>query len=177
MAHDKGLIQIEEIPHFRAWLAVNAIGFNAGIGQWEVLRVNYGTHVQIIARNSQDHLKTPEGLRPLLQEYRRHVEGQSTASNIAAEIQSRPDAITDTERLDFMLDKSRKLVYEVVGYSGRGTSFIDVYVEQGFMSDRKFDAVRIEVQSSDKCCAPETKREAIDLAIIEVRSECNEKGN
>lgn len=78
--------------------------------------------------------------------------------------------ITDTERLDFMLDKARKLVYEVVGYNGRGTSFIDVYVEEGFMSDRRFAAIHTEVQNLSEDCTPQIKREAIDLAILEIRA-------
>lgn len=163
MANDVGYLREADIPALKVWLNHRGIGWNPGLGLWEVIRIAYDGHTCVVSRNKVEQYKTPAVLRPLLQQFRAFMDSHEPVAETSE--------ITDTERLDFMLDKSRKLIYEVVGYNGRGTSFIDVYVEQGFMSDRKFEAVRIEVQSLSEDCTPEHKRVAIDLAIIEVRGE------
>lgn len=164
MANDIGYIRPEDIIQFKAWLDTRGIGWNPGIGLWEVMRVSYGAFNCIITRNKVSHYKSPVELRPLLLEFRDYMRTLETKTETS-------EVITDSQRLDFMLEKSRKLVYEVIGYNGRGQSFIDVYVEQGFMSERRFGAVHIEVQNLSEDCTPQTKRAAIDLAITEIRSE------
>lgn len=84
--------------------------------------------------------------------------------------------ITDTQRLDFILKKCRKVVIEQVGYNGSGDTFYEVYVEEGFMSDRKYPPVRL-VGKSTTVINGETQRQAIDLAINESKEQVNEKGN
>ena len=72
-------------------------------------------------------------------------------------------AITDAERLEFILDKSRKVVVEMC-YAHH-----EVYVEEGFMSDKKYSAVCIteEYNSWGKDDLMKYRRQAIDLAITE----------
>lgn len=167
MAFDKGQIRIDEIPAFKAWLDANAVGWNPGLGLWEVIRVNYGTRVQVVTRNKQDHLSSPEELRPLLQQFRVFLNPPQTP-----EVK---DEITDTERLDFMLSKGRQVVVEIEGWGSEGRHFA-VYVTQGVMSDREYPAVKFTCEDfkggSDE--GRKIKREAIDLAINEVRSESSD---
>lgn len=86
------------------------------------------------------------------------------------------EEITDSERLVFMLDKYRVVVTEVVGSNGRGDTFYEVYVEEGFMANRRYPAVKV-VGNINTAMNLASKRESIDLAINEVRSETSEKSN
>jgi hypothetical protein len=86
--------------------------------------------------------------------------------------------ITDTERLDFMLSKSRQVIVEIKGWFSKGRQYA-VYVTQGTMQDIVYEAVRVVkkddetlVQNSEE--GRKIKREAIDLAINEVRGESPE---
>jgi hypothetical protein len=65
---------------------------------------------------------------------------------------------SDTERLDFMLSKSRKVVVEVRPYGGR-----DIYVEEGFMGTRTYGAVCLTNPSAQE--EGQAKRLAIDIAL------------
>ncbi|MFK3941907.1 hypothetical protein ACI2KC_09495 [Pseudomonas monteilii] len=65
---------------------------------------------------------------------------------------------TDTERLDFMLSKSRKVVVEVRPYGGR-----DIYVEEGFMGTTTYGAVCLTNPSAQE--EGQAKRLAIDIAL------------
>lgn len=70
-------------------------------------------------------------------------------------------ATDDTERMDFMLQKHRKVVVELV--PGRRH---EVYVEEGFMADEQYPAVIHEGGWADgSTAANEVKRKAIDAAI------------
>lgn len=78
-------------------------------------------------------------------------------------------SITDTERLDFMLEKHRKVVVSLIGIGTQGRGF-DVYIEEGFMANREYTPVRVfavEGGLQDLPNATEIKREAIDRAINE----------
>lgn len=172
MANNVGYLRAEEMLAFKVWLDIRGVGWNPGIGLWEVIRIAYGGHTCVVTRNKVEQYETPVELRTLLIEFREFVQRVADKSDMPAE--SETSEITDTDRLDFMLEKSRKLVYEVVGYSGRGTSWIDIYVEQGFMAARRFEAIRAEVENLSVDHTPEQKRAAIDLAIIEVRGESSE---
>ena len=87
--------------------------------------------------------------------------------------------INDTERLDFMLCESRKVVVEIEGWGSAGRHYA-VYVEEGFMSDHQAPAVRF-TQEEDFNVADagglHIKRQAIDLAIIESKEQSSEKSN
>lgn len=65
---------------------------------------------------------------------------------------------TDTERLDFMLSKSRKVVVEVRPYGGR-----DIYVEEGFTGTTTYGAVCLTNPSAQ--VEGQAKRLAIDIAL------------
>ncbi|MDD2056562.1 hypothetical protein N5D52_29075 [Pseudomonas sp. GD03860] len=65
---------------------------------------------------------------------------------------------TDTQRLDFMLCKFRKVVVEVLPFGGR-----DIYVEEGFMGNKTYGAVRLTSPSAQE--EDQAKRMAIDIAL------------
>lgn len=65
---------------------------------------------------------------------------------------------TDTQRLDFMLSKFRKVVVEVLPFGGR-----DIYVEEGFMGNKTYGAVRLTNSSAQE--EDQAKRMAIDIAL------------
>lgn len=171
MANDVGYIRQEDIPAFKLWLDQKAVGWNPGVGLWEVLRIHYGALTCIITRNKVEQYKTPVELRPLLLEFREFI-------NSHEQVTETPEEITDTERLDFMLSKARNVVVEVAGWGSEGSHY-EVYVEEGVMGDRQYDAVRFTQQNfkggSDE--GRKIKREAIDLAIIQSRSETSEESN
>lgn len=91
---------------------------------------------------------------------------------MTAPIQTRRNAqqepgVTDTCRLDFMLFGFRKVVASMLP-GGR----FDVYVEEGFMGEIEYPAVRIEDEwdpESDE--GKLTLRKAIDLAITTYREQ------
>lgn len=166
MANDVGYLRMEDLPALKIWMDNHGVGWNPPYGLWEAIRIFYGGHQCIVTRNKQDQIKTPVELRPLLLKFREFMNSHEPVAETSE--------ITDTERLDFMLEKHRKLIYEVVGYDGRGSSFIDIYVEQGFMADRRFEAIRAKVENLSVDHTPEQKRAAIDLAIIQTRSESSD---
>lgn len=71
--------------------------------------------------------------------------------------------ITDTERLEFMLKKSRKVVVEDC------YSRYEIYVEEGFMGDKKYSPVHVTIPYKDWATGERLhyQRQAIDLAITE----------
>lgn len=160
MSYVKGLMPKAKVPDFCKHLEKYDFIVIDGKSQYEMAQVMLDNRFHAITVDSKGVIGIPKML-----------EFQAKLFLEAKAPEPEVGDITDSQRLDFMLDKSRKLIYEVVGYNGRGTSFIDVYVEQGFMSDRRFDAVRIEVQSLSEDCTPEHKRQAIDLAIKEFNSD------
>lgn len=165
MANDVGYLRQEDIPALKLWLDQRGVGWNPGLGLWEVIRIAYGDHNCVVTRNKVKQYKTPVELRPLLQEFREFV--NKLPDPIPA------IAITDSERLVFMLDKYRVVVTEVVGSNGRGDTFYEVYVEEGFMADHRYPSVKV-VGNISTSMNFATKREAIDLAINEVRSESSD---
>lgn len=84
--------------------------------------------------------------------------------------------ITDTDRLNFMLRKSRQVIVEIEGWGNEGRHYA-VYVQEGFMGDKNYPAVRF-TQAEDFSGVDEQgkqiKREAIDLAINETLGEAKE---
>lgn len=76
---------------------------------------------------------------------------------------TQPAALDDTARLNFMLEKHRKVVVELVLVPGRRH---EVYVEEGFMADEQYPAVTHAGDWADfSAAAKEVKRKAIDAAI------------
>ena len=143
--NDKGLLRIDEVDDFQNFCTLNGVGYAAGKGPYEVIRVFYDAATQVITRNSADVISTPPKLRPLLDRYR--------AQN---------NVLDDTQRLDFMLAKWRKVVAEVTPRNH------EVYVEEGFMGDKTYPAVVVSNEdwaNLDKAGEAAIKRQAIDLAI------------
>jgi hypothetical protein len=161
MANDVGYIRPEDMPALKVWLDKRGIGWNPGVGLWEVIRISYGGFTSVVTRNKQEHYKSPVELRPLLLEFREYV---------AAENPETKEEISDSERLVFLIEKHRSITIEIVGSNGLGDTFYQVYVEEGFMGDRKYPAVHV-TGNINTCMSLATKREAIDLAIIESRGE------
>lgn len=168
MANDVGYIRPECIPALKTYLDRRGIGWNPGHGQWEVIRIAYGGHTCVVTRNQKEQYKTPVELRPLLLDFRDFMLMQEPTLETNEEI-------TDTERLDFMLSKGRQVITEVEGWGSEGRHYA-VYVEEGTMADRKYDAVRFtaEDHSSRSPEGLKIKREAIDLAIIQSRGESSD---
>lgn len=145
MANDKGLIQFDEISAFVNYLNIRGIGNAVPKGLWQARAVFLHDGTYIIGYNAQNVVNTPPELRGLIEDFRT---GQ--------------DVLTDTARLDFMLAKWRKVVCEVTPRNH------EVYVEEGFMSDKTYPAVEIaneEWAKLDKAGEAAIKRQAIDLAI------------
>lgn len=163
MANDVGYLRQEDIPALKLWLDNRGVGWNPGIGQWQAIHIMYGGHTSVVTRNKREQYKTPVELRPLLLEFREFLNNRLPDPVPAI-------AITDSERLVFMLDEYRVVVTEVVGSNGRGDTFYEVYVEEGFMADRRYPSVHVTGNISTPMNFA-TKREAIDLAIIQSRSE------
>lgn len=172
MANDCGLLRQEDMPVFKQWLDFVGVGWNPGVGLWEVIRISYAGHSCVVTRNKQENYKSPEYLRPLIQCFRAYQLKDE------AEVQAEAE-ITDTERLDFMLSKGRKVVTELTGWSSENTCY-DIYVTEGSMEDRKYTAVshdHVGHMKASTDIARKLKREAIDLAITESKEQTNEKSN
>lgn len=74
---------------------------------------------------------------------------------------AQPDALDDTARLNFLLEKHRKVAVELVPGQRH-----EVYVEEGFMADEQYPAITHAGAWSDgSAAAKEVKRKAIDAAI------------
>lgn len=145
MANDKGLLQFDELTDFVNFLNKRGIGNAVPKGLWQarVVYLHDGTHV--IGYNSDNVVNTPVELRSLIGDFR-------LVQNV----------ITDTQRLDFMLARWRKVVSEVTPRNH------EVYVEEGFMGDKSYPAVVVsndDWAKLDKDGEAAIKRQAIDLAI------------
>ncbi|MEZ3136989.1 hypothetical protein ACBG90_20005 [Stutzerimonas kunmingensis] len=74
---------------------------------------------------------------------------------------AQPDALDDTARLNFLLEKHRKVVVELVPGQRH-----EVYVEEGFMADEQYPVITHAGAWADGSAeAKEVKRKAIDAAI------------
>ena len=101
--------------------------------------------------------RVPNGFDPA------YVTGAQEQLKVIEELlaSAEPDAMDDTARLNFMLEKHRKVVVELV--PGRRH---EVYVEEGFMADEQYPAVTHTGEWADaSATAKEVKRKAIDAAI------------
>lgn len=166
MANDCGLLRQEDMPAFKQWLDLVGIGWNPGTGLWEVIRISSGGNNYVVTRNKQENYKSPETLRPLIQCFREYQmkEGHQAPADVE---------ITDTERLEFMLKKSRRVVVEMC------FSHHEIYVEECFMGGKKYSPVHIALpyEKWEKGDRLIYQRQAIDLAITESKVQTNEKSN
>jgi hypothetical protein len=72
-----------------------------------------------------------------------------------------PSALDDTARLDFLLEKHRKVAVELI--PGRRH---EIYVEEGFMSDVQYPSVAFTGDwDNSSAAAKHAKRKAIDVAM------------
>ncbi|WP_054912491.1 hypothetical protein [Pseudomonas sp. NBRC 111127] len=71
---------------------------------------------------------------------------------------------TDTQRLDFILSRSRQVTLEGIGTNGRGTFFYELYVQEGIWPDTKYECLHLEGPVNFEP-SPEQNRQAIDLAM------------
>ena len=142
MSNDRGLIRLEELQAFRTYCNLVSVGHAPGKGEYQSLVVYYGGLTHVISRNKANVLSTPVELRPLIENFR-----------------AQHKIITDTQRLDFMLGKYRKVVVERIGMG-----YFSLCVEEGFMGDKKYPSIEFnEASSIEEILAQ--KRQAIDLAI------------
>ena len=86
-----------------------------------------------------------------------------TNEGVTFSVFTKPGEITDTERLEFMLKKSRRVVVEMC------FSHHEIYVEEGVMGDKKYSPVHVALpyEKWKKDDRLNYQRQAIDLAIIE----------
>ncbi|RRV35573.1 hypothetical protein EGI94_00240 [Stutzerimonas stutzeri] len=101
--------------------------------------------------------RVPNGFDPA------YVTGAQEQLKVIEELlaSAQPDALDDTARLNFILEKHRKVVVELVPGQRH-----EVYVEEGFMADEQYPAITHAGAWSDgSAAAKEVKRKAIDAAI------------
>lgn len=101
--------------------------------------------------------RVPNGFDPA------YVTGAQEQLKVIEELLTGPQPAgqDDTARLDFMLEKHRKVVVELI--PGRRH---EVYVEEGFMADKQYPAVtHVGDWANNSTAAKEIKRKAIDIAI------------
>lgn len=101
--------------------------------------------------------RVPNGFDPA------YVTGAQEQLKVIEELlaSAQPDALDDTARLNFILEKHRKVVVELVPGQQH-----EVYVEEGFMADEQYPAItHAGAWSDSSAAAKEVKRKAIDAAI------------
>ncbi|AXC36510.1 hypothetical protein HOT57_gp66 [Pseudomonas phage phCDa] len=159
MAYLKGRIPSDKVSLFAEHLVLGGFDIRPSPAQYELLQVRILNRWLAITIDSKGVVGLPEELVGHAEDFLR---GTFTPE---------PVGITDTERLDFMLRKSRKVVVEIEGWGSEGRHYA-VYVEEGFMADKTYSAVRFTQEEDFNGVDPhgvKIKREAIDLAINETK--------
>jgi hypothetical protein len=156
MSYIKGLIPADKVPEFLQFISADGYDTRPGGSTWELGQVLLDGRWTAITTSSKGVVGLPAGLAGYVKGFMRN--------------RQEPEGITDTERLNFMLDKCRKVVVEIEGWGSEGRHFA-VYVEEGFMSDKTYQAVRLTQEELDGASEQgrQIKREAIDLAINETK--------
>lgn len=159
MAYIKGMIPKDKVPNWLHYLGDQGFQVVVGKSIYEMGQVMVNGRFFAITVDSKNRVGVPEEL-----------EAYCTA--FLQEANEEGVTISDTKRLDFMLQNNRTIVFENVW--GQRT---ETYVEEGFMADRKYAPVcTIEPFSNwSEVFKKSIQRQAIDLAITEF--EQNEKGN
>lgn len=167
MSHSKGLIPSAKVQMFLGYLEGKDYITIAGKGAYQVAQVLVGGDWLAISIDGKGVIGIPE---QLVAEAHGFIAHKLRTPN---ELQVGEVGITDTERLDFMLSNCRQVTVEVTGWGSEGRHY-EIYVEQGFMSDKKYPPVHVTSNTEEDfqgVYGMSIKREAIDLAI----KECNEK--
>lgn len=165
MAYSKGLIPKERVKDLIEFLKAIGIPVRVSATAWEMHQVQIAGRWWAITCSNKDVVGIPDAMLGLAQKFLRET------------FNNGPAAITDTQRLDFMLEKHRNIVVHVIGSNFAGdTTYYRVYVEQGIMGDHMFPGMEVQGSIND-CITPEIKREAIDLAINESKEQTSEKSN
>lgn len=159
MAYSRGLIPKERVKDLIEFLRAIGIPVRVASTAWEMYQVNIAGRWWAITCSNKDVVGIPDAMLGLAQKFLRET------------FNNGPAAITDTQRLDFMLSEHRKVVIEIEGWGSLGRHYA-VYVEEGFMGDRQYDAVKFTQAEEFSGSSPqgaEIKRQAIDLAINELK--------
>lgn len=159
MAYVKGIIPADKVPLFLEHLGMGGYAFRQEARQWQLGQVLVAGVWTAITVDKKGAVGLPEELVGHAKDF---LQGTFT-----------PESITDTERLDFMLSEHRKVVIEIEGWGSLGRHYA-VYVEEGFMADLQYDAVRFTQAEEFSGNSPQgtaIKRQAIDLAINELKPE------
>lgn len=157
MSYVKGLMPKAKVPDFCKHLEKYDFTVIDGKSQYEMAQVMLDNRFHAITVD----LKGVVGIPKMLEfQARLFLEAQTT--------EPAPVTVTDSQRLDFMLDKHRKVVTEVCGY-GNGVTHYEIYVEEGFMSDKGYGSVEYSGDdfSPHGEIGHKLQRQAIDLAIKE----------
>lgn len=160
MAYVKGIIPADKVPLFLEHLGMGGYAFRQEARQWQLGQVLVAGVWAAITVDKKGSVGLPEELVGHAKDF---LQGTFTPE---------PEGITDTERLDFMLSKSRKVVVEITGWGSEGSHYA-VYVEEGTMGGKSYPAVEFAQETQFMHNTPEgvaTKREAIDLAINESKA-------
>lgn len=166
MDYVKGTITAEQVPEFIVFLEGMGYATRPGGSIFELSQVLLDGRFHAVTTNSRGVVGLPYDIACYVPEFFKRTQVAVTG-------------ITDTERLDFMLCKSRKVVVEIEGWGSGGRHYA-VYVEEGFMSDKTYEAVRFTQEDDFNGVNPhgvKIKREAIDLAINETKGQTSEKSN
>lgn len=160
MAYIKGRIPSDKVSLFAEHLVLSGFDIRQSPAQYELVQVRMLNRWLAITIDSKGVVGLPEELVGHAEDFLR---GTFTPE---------PEGITDTERLDFMLSKSRKVAVEITGWGSEGSHYA-VYVEEGTMGGKSYPAVEFAQETQFMHNTPEgvaTKREAIDLAINESKA-------
>lgn len=166
MEYVKGTIPVERVPEFIQFLQQLGYATRPGSGHYQLGQILVDGRMQAITVNAKQVVGLPAEIAGYVPAF--VAAGQAPATGI-----------TDTERLDFMLSKSRKVVVEITGWGSEGSHYA-IYVEEGTMGDKSYPAVEFSQEAQFKHTTPEgvaTKRQAIDLAINESKEQSSEKSN
>lgn len=158
-AYLKGLITSAQVPDFVTYLQEKGFMVRTTSAAWELYQVSLWGRWKAIVLDGKGVIGIPSELT---------ADAQKFLKGAAAQ-----DSITDTMRLDFLLSAYRKVVIELEGWGSMGRHYA-VYVEEGFMGDKQYEAVRFTQAEEFSGNSPEgaaIKRQAIDLAINELKPE------
>ena len=157
MAYIKGLIPKDKVVAFAEYLNRGGYATRPAVSIYELHQVMIAGRWMAITVDG----KGVVGLPAELNEHAKHFMLSVFAH------------VTDTQRLDFLLSAYRKVVIELEGCGSMGRHYA-VYVEEGFMGDKQYEAVRFTQAEEFSGNSPEgaaIKRQAIDLAINELKPE------
>lgn len=157
MSYSKGLIPKEQVKDLVKFLQDIGIPTRVASTAWELYQVQLVGRWWAITCSAKDVVGIPDAMLGLTQKFLR----ETTNFN--------PSAITDTQRLDFMLaGPPRNVIKEIEGYNGQGRTMYAIYIEEGVMGDFTYPKMRFD--ESDRIRwnegeGLEIQRQAIDLAI------------